>query len=157
MRKLSLDEQLAAADSALTYMAHMAGKPIVHQRHVPKEKAVRVKSGIPLPGAKESDVLASVLAFLRLHPSVGWVRRMNVGASESADGRYVKFGFTGCSDIIGQMKSGVFLAIECKREIGGKASEHQLAFINTVQKHGGIAGVVRSVDDVIKLLPAKAF
>lgn len=42
-----------------------------------------------------------------------------------------------------------------RREIGGKASEQQLAFIYTVQKYGGVAGIVRSILDVQKLLEQK--
>lgn len=151
-RPKSLSDQLADSDKALTYMAAMSGKPVVHQRMEVKEKKERRPVGMPLPGAKEAQVLSAVLAFLRLHPQVGWVQRMGVGAMESSDGRYIKFGFTGCSDIIGQMKDGRFLAVEVKREIGGKASEAQLAFIYTVKKNNGIAGVVRSLDDVVRLL-----
>lgn len=149
--KKSLRETLIENRKGEQLWAGMFGKPLREDMPEIKEKAVR-KPSMPMPGAKEADVLKSVLEFLRLHPRVGWVRRMNVGATESADGRYVKFGFTGCSDIIGQMKDGRFLAVEVKREIGGKATEGQLAFIYTVQKYGGVAGVVRSIDDVIKLI-----
>lgn len=149
--KKTLNETLAENRRAEQGWANMFGKPLRKDAPMPNEKVVRAKSA-PSAGAKEADVLKAVMGFLKLHPRVGWVRRMNVGATETQDGRYIKFGFTGCSDIIGQMKDGRFLAIEVKREVGGKASEAQLAFIYTIQRHGGVAGVAHSVDDVVRIL-----
>jgi hypothetical protein len=54
----------------------------------------------------------------------------------------------GVSDILGVWK-GRLLAIEVKRP-GGKVSDEQQAFIDRVNKLGGIAFVARSVDDVIR-------
>ena len=99
---------------------------------------------------KESIVLESVLRFLRSHPAVAWVRRMNSG-SANLKGFRVRFGFTGCSDIIGQTKDGRFLAIECKSTTGNLTDEQE-AFLARVNRHNGIAGMVRSIDDADELL-----
>ena len=105
----------------------------------------------PDAGAREAQVLNAVLHYLRLLHDVGWVQRMNVGAFE-ADDRYLRFGWAGASDIIGQMRDGRFLAIECKRERGGKVTEAQQAFIDKVRRFGGVAGVVCSVDEAALLI-----
>lgn len=103
----------------------------------------------------ERDVLAAVLQAVAIHPKVAWAHRMNTGAveRENADGtkRYIAFAFKGCSDIIGQMKDGRFLAIECKRP-GGKVTADQIAFLTNVRRSNGVAFIAWSVDDVIREL-----
>lgn len=54
----------------------------------------------------------------------------------------------GVSDIIGVF-NGRFLAIEVKAA-GGRVTPEQERFIETVRRHGGIAFVARSIDDVIE-------
>lgn len=103
------------------------------------------------PGASESQVLSAVLNYLRRHPSVAWVERMQVGAYETED-RYIRYGFRGLSDIIGQMRDGRILCIEVKRERGGRVSDAQQAFIDRVRLHGGVAGVVRGIEEAELLL-----
>lgn len=103
------------------------------------------------PGASEAQVLNAVLGLLRRHPAVAWCHRLNVAAFE-ADDRYIRCGWVGASDIIGQMKDGRFLAIEVKRERGGVVSEAQQAFIDLVRHHGGVSGVVRSADEAALLI-----
>lgn len=67
-------------------------------------------------------------------------------------GRWIEFGFSGLSDIIGQLKlDGRILAIEVK-SAGGQVSPSQAAFLDLVRQHGGVAGVVRSIEDAEKLL-----
>jgi len=55
---------------------------------------------------------------------------MNSGAF-NIGGRFIKCGFTGCPDIIGQLKDGRFLAIEVKKS-GGKLTKEQNEFITMV-------------------------
>lgn len=103
----------------------------------------------------ERDVLAAALQAVAINPKVAWAHRMNTGAveRENADGtkRYIAFAFKGCSDIIGQMKDGRFLAIECKRP-GGKVTADQIAFLTNVRRSNGVAFIAWSVDDVIREL-----
>ncbi|CAK0755150.1 hypothetical protein CCP4SC76_2580021 [Gammaproteobacteria bacterium] len=103
----------------------------------------------------ERDVQKAVLQYLQLCPHIAWAQRFNTGAASSSyttkEGRthkrFVRFGFTGCSDIIGQMKSGHLIAIECKRK-GGKATDCQEAFLQTVSDSNGLAIIAMNVGDV---------
>jgi hypothetical protein len=99
----------------------------------------------------EQGVLNAVMQFLRTHPRVWWCARINTGAFKTPDGRFVRFGFVGCADIIGQLKAkpgektGAFLAIECKSD-AGQLTDDQRVFLEKVGKYGA-AGVARSIED----------
>jgi hypothetical protein len=107
--------------------------------------AAATLSAKPTP-APESAVLPAVLTALRLHPRVAWAHRMNTGAYAVGD-RYVRFGFPGLADIIGQTVSGAFLAIEVKRA-GKVPTDDQRAFLELVARSGGVSFVARCVEDV---------
>lgn len=101
----------------------------------------------------ETGITSAVLQLLAYHPDVAWAARINSGAMKMG-GRYIKFGFTGCSDVVGQMKAtfgGAFLAIETKSP-KKYATPEQREFLKKVTDAGGCAGVVRSVDDAKKLI-----
>jgi len=79
-------------------------------------------------------------------------------------GRWVQFGVAspGGSDLIGYRQvvigpehvgrtMAVFTAVEVKTATG-RATKEQTAFVEHVKQAGGIAGVVRSVDDARGLL-----
>ena len=106
----------------------------------------------------EAQVQKTVLSYLRHHPRVAWCHRMNTGAvtvpaTETTKKRFIRFAFPGCSDIIGQLRDGRFLAVECKRPVGRwPVTSEQAAFIEAVNGAGGVAGVVRSVEDAEALL-----
>lgn len=110
---------------------------------------------LTMPEVPESSILPAVLTYLQYHRDVAWAMRMNTGAAKfkKKDGteQFVRFGFDGLSDIIGQMRDGRFLAIETKRRLG-KANEDQKLFLTTVQRYGGIAGIARSIDDAQAIL-----
>ena len=109
---------------------------------------------------RESELVAEALRFLNRIPGVvAW--RTNVGAV-SADHkgkrRFVRFGFAGLSDIIGwkeeteNVRGAIvcwarFVAIEIKTDTG-KLTPHQVAFLQLVNKSGGIGFVARSCDDI---------
>lgn len=96
-----------------------------------------------------------------LHASVIGMRvfRNNVGVLRDATGTYVRFGLCiGSSDVIGWTpvtitpemvgrELAVFTALECKAG-HNTTTEEQGRFLAVVKAAGGIAGVVRSVDDV---------
>ena len=95
---------------------------------------------------RESDILRSILHFCTIHPVVVFVRRMNVGAHQTNDGRYVRFGFKGCSDLVGMLRDGRFLAIEVKGP-RGKPTPEQIDFLAMVRTGGGVAFIARSIGD----------
>jgi hypothetical protein len=110
-------------------------------------------SGVALPQAAgkyppvaERDVLGAILEWLPYCKAVAWFARMNSGAQVVGD-RYVRFGFKGCPDIIGQLRDGRFLGIEVKRP-GAEPTEAQVEFLSKVQRHRGVAFVAHSLEDV---------
>ena len=120
--------------------------------------------------AAEADVLRDVLALLNLHPRVAFAFRLNTASgflvpagswkamlggalARATMARFLRFAFPGCSDILGMLKGGRFLAIECKSSTG-TASDEQLAFLTSVIEHGGLGVLARGVGDVLRALPA---
>lgn len=107
----------------------------------------------------ERDVLAAVLELLQRHPRVAWCRRFNSGVTKYRDGagaeRWVRYGFPGCPDVLGQLRPmppnpiGALLAIEVKSDTGRPTPEQQ-AVLETINAAGGVAFVARSVDDVMR-------
>lgn len=81
--------------------------------------------------------------------------RNNSGCLQDRRGEYVRFGVApGGSDLLGWTKRhgvAVFTAVEVKVGIR-KATAAQQAFLAAVLAAGGIAGVVRSVEELRALL-----
>ncbi len=107
------------------------------------------------PEPKEADVLSAVLQALALHPRVAWAQRMNSGAGrilrKGGVSQFMRFGFPGCPDVLGQLRDGRVLAVETKRP-SGEPTREQKAFLDCVNANGGLALVARSADDVWKAL-----
>jgi hypothetical protein len=142
-------ERVGGADGGSLRVEAAASEPTGHAR--PAGKSGPLTSVRPL----ERDVLPGVLKALQLHHRVAWAQRMNVVA-QKIDDRFVRAGFKGLSDIIGQLKDGRLLAVEVKRP-GGMPTAAQVEFLGLVDRSGGIAFVARSIDDVIAALsPPKA-
>lgn len=131
--------------AALDYYRALSAKPDAPRIDLgakAKQSRSTGSSGEPL----ERDVQRAVLQLLRAHPLVGWAARINSGAVENANGQFVRFNqIAGCSDIIGQMRTGHFLALEIKRP-GNKPTEPQMLFLRMVEQHGGCAGWCDSVE-----------
>ena len=75
---------------------------------------------------------------------------MNSGAhvaGEGASRRFVRYGFRGCPDIIGQLVTGRAMFIEVKRP-SGRVSVEQKEFLERAARFGACAFVARSVADV---------
>ena len=107
------------------------------------------------PEPTESAVQSGILKALGLHPFVAWHGRFNSGAAMIGEGKALRFvryhTVKGCSDILGQLKDGRFLAIEVKRP-SGRVTPDQAAFLAQVQQNGGVAFVARSVEEAWKVL-----
>ena len=115
---------------------------------------------LTMPEIPESAILNAVLEYLNYHPAVAWAQRMNSGGTKfkRADGteQFVRFGFEGLSDVLGQLRDGRLLAIETKAR-KGRARASQIAFLMHVQKNNGVAGIARSVDDAIAILAGRRY
>ncbi|GHU18689.1 hypothetical protein FACS189475_04580 [Betaproteobacteria bacterium] len=113
------------------------------------------------PEPREADIQSAILQALNVHPSVAWAERMNSGAGRlmypgGKASQFIKFGFPGCPDVLGQLRDGRLLAIEVKRP-SGKVSPEQQVFIEKASKHGAVAFVARSVSDVWEALDGARF
>lgn len=95
----------------------------------------------------EAAALIEVLRTLRNHPAVAWAHRQNSGAIKTPEGQFVRFGWRGCSDVIGQMRDGRLLAVEVKSPAGRLRPEQQ-QFLDTVNLAGGVGFVAKSLADV---------
>lgn len=147
-REMMQSLNLAHRDLGLLYDK----PPMLQVEIAPKRERKARTDGPPL----EREVLKAVWHYLSKHPKVAWVTRINSGGTYFDDTKggqqFMRFNYKrGMSDIIGQMKTGQFLACECKRE-GVHLEPHQRDFLNEVRAANGVAFVARSVEDCIKEL-----
>lgn len=112
------------------------------ERLVPSRPAPKVKLA-------ERDVLHCCIEILDNHPAVAFAWRQNTGLAMGG-GHAVRFSFAGCSDILGMLCGGRFLAVECKAT-GKELRPEQRAFLDGVNKAGGLG---LRVDDPQQLIDA---
>lgn len=100
----------------------------------------------------ESAIQTDILNMLLMLPSVSWCYVTTTGTLKGRSGSHIKIGFPGLADIVGQMKyTGQLFALEVKAR-KGKETKEQKEFIDLVKRHGGRAGVVRSVNEALNVL-----
>ncbi len=83
------------------------------------------------------------------------LQRINTGCFTTGEGknrRYIKTAEAGTCDFEGYDKAGRFVAIECKRPHGGRLSPAQKERIADINQKGGVAFVVHSGEEALKLL-----
>ena len=98
----------------------------------------------------EAAALLEVLKALNTHPAVAWCERMNSGAARIG-ARFVRFGFKGCPDVLGQLRDGRLLGVEVKAKTGRLRPE-QTIFLERIRGAGGVAFVARDLRDVLREL-----
>lgn len=101
-------------------------------------------------GRPEAAALVEVLKALRAHPTVAWCERMNSGAAKIGS-RYVRFGWPGCPDVLGQLRDGRLLGVEVKAP-EGRLRPEQALFLERIRASGGVAFVARDCRDVLRQL-----
>ena len=101
----------------------------------------------------EAAALAEVIQTLRHHQAVAWIERQNSGVARIG-GRFVRFCWPGCSDVLGQLKDGRLLAVEVKAP-KGKLQADQAEFLSLVRRFGGVAFLARGCRDVMRELSAE--
>ncbi len=110
----------------------------------------------------EAPIMRRVMLAIGARPDTR-IFRNNVGLAVFPDGSRVRYGLApGSSDLIGWrslligpehvgMQLAQFVAIEVKGP-KGRAEDAQAKFLHAVAAAGGIAGVVRSVEEAERLL-----
>jgi hypothetical protein len=98
----------------------------------------------------EAAALVEVLKALKAHPAVSWCERMNTGAAKVGN-RFIRFGFTGCPDVLGQLRDGRLLGVEVKAP-KGKLRTEQAFMLDRIAGAGGVAFVARDCRDVLREL-----
>lgn len=98
----------------------------------------------------EAAALVEVLKAIRAHPLVAWCERMNSGATRIG-ARFVRFGFTGCPDVLGQLRDGRLLGVEVKAK-AGRLRPEQAIFLERIRGAGGVGFVARDCRDVFNHL-----
>lgn len=79
------------------------------------------------------------------------VHRCNTGVFYTKDGRPIKIGEVGHSDLYGHNADGVAFYLEVKTPVG-EASQEQIKFIEAMARSGAIAGFARSVEDAVRIV-----
>ena len=120
------------------------------------EAPKRERKPVERKGPSESEIQRAIMQLLHKHPKVTKVWRQNSGVARKQYGdkvHHVRFNTAhGMSDIMAIMKgSGRVMALEVK-SAKGRIAPHQEDFLSSIRAGGGIGAVVRSVDDVVKLL-----
>lgn len=100
----------------------------------------------------EAAALCEVLKALNAHPAVAWCERMNSGAAR-VGGRFVRFGFVGCPDVLGQLTDGRLLGVEVKASTG-KLRPEQAVMLERIAGAGGVSFVAHDCRDVFNQLGA---
>ncbi len=95
---------------------------------------------------KESDIQKAILEYLQYSGYYVW-KNHSTGIFNAKGGGFIPTGKPGVSDILGILPNGRFLAIEVKKP-KGRLSEHQVQFIDDINKNKGLAFVAYSIDDV---------
>ena len=98
----------------------------------------------------EAAALCEVLKALKAHPAVVWCERINSGAAKVGN-RFIRFGFKGCPDVLGQLRDGRLLGVEVKSPTG-KLRPEQSVFLERIRGAGGVAFMARDLRDVMREL-----
>ena len=109
--------------------------------------AVPLKSATTKP---EAVALMEVLRTLRAHPIVAWCERINSGAA-NIGGRFIRCGWPGCPDVLGQLRDGRLLGVEVKAA-RGRLRGVQTIFLERIRASGSVAFMARDCRDVLREL-----
>lgn len=101
--------------------------------------------------------MRQIQAALSARNAVTRVWRNNVGKLKDARGTWVAYGLgVGSADLVGIVApSGRLFAIEVKTP-EGKTTPEQDAWLATIRRFGGVAGVARSVEEAMAIVDEAA-
>lgn len=98
---------------------------------------------------KETDIQNRIRVALSEAGCI--VHRCNTGTFYTKDGRAVKIGEVGHSDLYGHRPDGKAFYLEVKTPIG-QATREQIDFAEAMYRTGAIVGFVRTVEDAVKVV-----
>jgi len=75
---------------------------------------------------------------------------MNSG-EDRMGARFVRFGWPGCPDVLGQLKNGRLLGVDVKGPTG-RLRPKQAVFLERIREAGGVAFMARDCRDVLREL-----
>lgn len=154
--RLSMREIMTQNQKAMDSYALVMGKPGVSLGDIPDAPRPRAKKPADKVVVLEKDVQKAIMDMLKRHPKVVFRARFNRGVMQSSyNGKdsFTQFNSQkGFSDIHGMLRGGSAFYFEVKRPSGGVVSPDQKQFLDMIVAGGGIAGVVRSVDEALELL-----
>lgn len=97
----------------------------------------------------ETDIMRSIMVKLS---ELGCVcLRTNAGTFYTRDGRPVRIGIPGQSDLCGHRPDGMAFYIEVKKP-GQKPRKNQQNFLEAMQNSGALAGVAHSVEEAVGIV-----
>ena len=96
----------------------------------------------------EAVALVEVLKALNAYAGVARRKRMNSKAARIG-ARFVRFGFKGCPDVLGQLTDGLLLGVEVKTQAGSLRPERAV-LLERIRCAGGVAFVARDWRDVLR-------
>ena len=135
-------EQVQAHNARIGSARLVKGRDTKGEPMGPKSTRVRKPSKKPRRQVaireSEASVLKACQRILESHPKVAGWWRCNSGGIKKENGTYVKFAFSGASDLMGfTTGTARFIAVECKAT-GKRATEDQRAFLDNVNDAGGL-------------------
>ena len=101
----------------------------------------------------ESEVVQQVKQIIKVTGLK--LQRINTGCFQIGEGRnrrYIKTADAGTCDFEGYDNKGRFVAIECKRPVGGRLSPAQKERIADINQKGGVAFVATSGEQALETL-----
>lgn len=100
---------------------------------------------------RESDLMRAIMIALSEHGH--FVARANVGLFFTKDGRPIRSGLpVGFSDLFGHRAGDARAFYLEVKQPGGRVTPQQILFLDAMKARGALAGVVRSIDDALKIV-----
>ena len=97
----------------------------------------------------ETDIMKNIMIALCERGCI--VNRTNSGVYYTKDGRPVRVGAPGMSDLQGHTPSGQCFYLEVKKP-GQKPRKNQIEFLEAMRSTGAIAGWADSVENALKIV-----
>ena len=113
---------------------------------------VASKAPVPKPINRKAINIAASSEEQKYEAIARTLTRPEIGAARIGS-RFVRFGFKGCPDVLGQLKDGRLLGVEVKAQ-ARRLRPEQAVFLERIRGAGGVAFVASNLRDVLRELGA---